>query len=352
MQISKKQLEIEEKLKWPSQMTRTNLATAYVDAGRFAEADELYKQLLASGEKEHGTNSPELIPVLMFMGQLYQSTGRLNDATLVFTRAEKLQDDSHAPADAITEDLKYDIGSLLKTQGKYLQAEKYVSKSLAEKEKIHGANDNSIASTCTLLASIEASLGKYTEAEKLYKRALDIDTKAQPANFANVYYDKFGLALLNVALGKVAEADELFRSAFEGVLKKNVSADEATFGDGERLLAIIDQKEGKTQEARKLIEHALFVHERYYGDKNPVVAEDLAVKSTICESTGNKIEAEQLIKRAISTAESSLGKNHPKVGKYLTQYAEQLRRAHNDSAAKQLEIRAEKIKKESLRPVD
>ena len=66
--------------------TRNNLAVAYHSAGRFGEAIELYKRVLADQERVLGPDHPKTLTTRNNLAGAYRSVGRFDDAIELFER--------------------------------------------------------------------------------------------------------------------------------------------------------------------------------------------------------------------------------------------------------------------------
>ena len=69
-----------------------NLAELYVQRGRFAEAEPLYKRSIESWEKARGPEEPSLASVLGNLGELYRLTGRYSEAEPLLKRALQIRE--------------------------------------------------------------------------------------------------------------------------------------------------------------------------------------------------------------------------------------------------------------------
>jgi tetratricopeptide (TPR) repeat protein len=62
--------------------------------GDYAHAEPLIKRLLRAHEQRYGVNSPQLIKVLCYYGQLLEKTGRLRESQIVSDRIRKIDSDN------------------------------------------------------------------------------------------------------------------------------------------------------------------------------------------------------------------------------------------------------------------
>jgi tetratricopeptide (TPR) repeat protein len=67
--------------------TLNNLAELYKEEGRYADAEPLYKRVLAINEKALGPDHPSVALALNDLAELYKEEGRYADAEPLYKRA-------------------------------------------------------------------------------------------------------------------------------------------------------------------------------------------------------------------------------------------------------------------------
>jgi tetratricopeptide (TPR) repeat protein len=67
--------------------TLNNLAELYKEEGRYADAEPLYKRVLAISEKALGPDHPDVAQSLNNLADLYHAQGRYADAEPLYKRA-------------------------------------------------------------------------------------------------------------------------------------------------------------------------------------------------------------------------------------------------------------------------
>ncbi len=147
--------------------TMNNLALSLKRAGKYIEAEPLYKRSLAIKEKALGADHPEVAVTLNNLAGLYEA------------------------------------------QGKYIEAEPLYKRSLAMKEKALGADHPSVAVTLNNFAELYRKQGKYNEAEPLYKLAIVIYEKAFGGDHPDLATLLNNYALLLAKLNRNEEAAKL-----------------------------------------------------------------------------------------------------------------------------------------------
>jgi tetratricopeptide (TPR) repeat protein len=112
-----------------------NQASELLHAGRYSEAEPLFKRSLAIRERVLGPNHPDVATALNNLAALYHAQGRDADAEPLYKRALSILD------------------------------------------KAPGTNESHVARSLNSLAEVYRAQGRYAEAEPLYKRALAIQKK-------------------------------------------------------------------------------------------------------------------------------------------------------------------------------
>jgi CHAT domain-containing protein len=177
------------------------------NAGRYAEAEPLYKRALVIDEKAYGKNHLHVVSDLNNLALLYFTIGRYAEAEPLFKRAleiyEKAYDKDH-PYVALSLN---NLAEVYRNTGRYAEAEALDKRALEIKEKTHGKDDLSVAGSLYCLAELYRTTGRYAEAEPLYKRALEI-CKKEYGN--DETHDLNSLALLYGSTGRHQEGHRLF----------------------------------------------------------------------------------------------------------------------------------------------
>jgi CHAT domain-containing protein/Tfp pilus assembly protein PilF len=218
------------------------LAQLYLNEGRYAEAEPLFKRALAIGKKLLEPNDPDLMTsitsqkvregVVVYvtdlnnLGALYYNQGRYAEAELLDKRAlaigEKL-----LGADATRLN---NLGTLYRAQGRYAEAEPLFKRALTINEKAHVPGNPLIAYTLTNLALLNRLQGRYAEAEQLYKRVLEIREKLLGPNHPDVARSLTGIAEVYREQGLYTTALPFIRRAAAITSTRAASAKENSKG--------------------------------------------------------------------------------------------------------------------------
>ena len=244
------------------------------NAGRYSDAEPLYKQSLAIREKVLGPNHSEVAASLNNLASLYESEGR------------------------------------------YLDAEPLLQRSLAIYEKELGPNHPEVAVSLNNLAVLYSTQGRYSDAEPLYKRALAIDEKGLGPDHPMVALYLSNLAALYNDQGRYADAEPLLQRSL-AISEKALGPDHPDVAGSLNNLATLYGKQGRYSDAEPLYKRALAINEKGLGPDHPAVALSLSNLAVLYNDQGRYADAEPLYKRSLAIREKALGPDHPDVAQSL-----------------------------------
>jgi Tetratricopeptide repeat len=176
---------------WPEQglfeASELNKRAIELDnAGRYSEAEPLYKQSLTIREKVLGPDNPDVAAALNNLAFLYQEQGRYAEAGPLYNRALVIKEKALGRDHPDVATSLNNLGVLYVVQGRYSDAQSYFKRALAIREKAFGSDHPDVALTQNNLAELYRAEGQYAEAESLYKRALAIREKVRGPDHPDV----------------------------------------------------------------------------------------------------------------------------------------------------------------------
>jgi hypothetical protein len=154
------------------QSAQNLLANAYFEAGRDAEAEALYLDLLATARRVHGAIHSNTLQVSGNLGRLLLQQGKHSAAEAVFRDTLPVQRIALGPEHEDTLDSASSLASALENQGKFSEAEPLLRDTLAIQQRVLGERHPSTLATATDLAILLGKTGQYAEAEELSRIAL------------------------------------------------------------------------------------------------------------------------------------------------------------------------------------
>jgi len=205
------------------------------------------------------------------------------------------------------------LGYLYESQGRYEEAEPLFLQALELGRSLLGENHPDVASSLNNLAALYKSQGRYEEAEPLFLQALELRRSLLGENHPDVAGTLNNLALLYMSQGRYEEAEPLYLQALElgrSLLGENHSGIATSFNN----LAGLYMSQGRYEQAEPLYLQALQLKRSLLGENHPDVASSLNNLASLYDSQGAYEEAEPLCSRALAILEQTLGANHPNTG--------------------------------------
>lgn len=155
--------------------TALNLASLFIQLGKYAETSESLDLLIAEYEKIYGPQSLRLIEPLVNKGKILLAEGDYTAADKIAMRANQIATSIYTEKSTKTASTQKLLGEIDYTIGDYDKAEDNVVKALASQEKQFGRNHIEVAKSLAQLALIKFYKGdNRKEVEKIMIEARDI----------------------------------------------------------------------------------------------------------------------------------------------------------------------------------
>lgn len=223
-------------------------------------------------------------------------------------------------------------GDLLGTMGRsytnlglYTEAEDMLQRSLQLRRQSYGDEDVSVATAKYQLADLYVAQGDYDQAESLAQEALEMHLETLGEDHAEVVHGRLLLAAVYQRLGDMAKADQLFVQAEAGARELR----------DEGLLTTVLSRRGHHERfmgndgvARGMLEEALTIARRLYGDIHPEVALILGQLAEL-EKKHDYDRAVRLFEEAITIQRRVFRDPHPDLALMLNNLAV-LKKDHGD----------------------
>ncbi|HMB05209.1 MAG TPA: tetratricopeptide repeat protein [Isosphaeraceae bacterium] len=161
--------------------TLHNLGTLYLDQGKFAEAEPLFKQVLNIREKSLGPEHPDVATSLEALGALYAKQGKHAEAETYLKRALAIYEKTLGPDHPHVARCCAKMGLVCCDQGRNDEADSCCNRAVTIYEKA-GSDPAGLAKALDDYASVLRKTNRAAEAEKVEARARAIREKqGQPA---------------------------------------------------------------------------------------------------------------------------------------------------------------------------
>jgi tetratricopeptide (TPR) repeat protein len=145
--------------------------------GRIAEAETIYKQALATIEKEL-PRDPILAGSLNNFGQFYRAQRRFSEAAELLNRALAIYVATYGDNHTLTATVINNLAGTYLSDRKFDAAEPLYKRGLAATERLLGPDHYSVAISLDWLAQTNFFQGRYAEAEAHLKRAIAVAEKS------------------------------------------------------------------------------------------------------------------------------------------------------------------------------
>jgi tetratricopeptide (TPR) repeat protein len=197
----------------PTARLFNELGVLFRAKARFAEAESLYRRVLAIDEVNYGRDHPNVATGLNNLGVLLQQIGRNDEAERFLRRALEISETALSPHYPSVATGLNNLAELLLEMGRYVEAEPLVLRALAIDESLDGPRHPRLAKGLNILAGLLKASHRAAEAESLYRSALAIDETGLGLKHPLVARDLHNLAQLLQATNRLAEAELLLRRA-------------------------------------------------------------------------------------------------------------------------------------------
>ncbi len=269
--------------------------TALAEAARTQRIQRFTENLFEGGDKEAGPADDLRVVTLLERG---------------VREARSLDADP-----AVQADLYETLGAIYQKLGKLDQADALLSGALAVRRRLLGPDAPDVARSLIALGLLRLDQARLQEAEQLVRQGLEIDRRKLAAKDS-------AIPRAMTALGRVLEErgayDEAIRTLNEAVSAQPAGAATADLAASLLELANTHFYAGHFEISDALNRRLLGIHRRLYGDRHPLVAEDLINLGAIQVEKANYREAERLDREALEIVEAWYGKDHPKTASSLT----------------------------------
>jgi CHAT domain-containing protein/Tfp pilus assembly protein PilF len=263
-----------------------------------------------------GADDPHVATALDNLAVLYSVQAKFRQAEAFLKRAlanrEKAFNSVHSD---VARSLN-NLAELYRAEGQYTKAEPILKRSLAIFEQALGLEHPNVATSLNNLAALYGEQGNYVDAAPLYKRSLAIREKALGPDHSDVARSLNDLALAYFAQGQYAEAEALYQRAL-AILEKSFGPDHRDVGVSLNNQAKLYEAQGRYADAERVYKRSLDVYERSLGRNHPLTAQSLVNLAFLYESRGRYFEAEPLLKDSLAIFEGSLNPDHPYVAQSM-----------------------------------
>ncbi len=143
-------------------------AVTYMSQGKYAEAEDLLKQVVAATEKSTGPENVGASTALLFLGNLYEFQGRLGEAETAYKKILSYW----GPDDPSIADFLIPLGRIYQRLGRFAEAETHMKRALAFYERDSGSQDRNTSALLVDLGGLYYGWKKTAAAESYFGRGI------------------------------------------------------------------------------------------------------------------------------------------------------------------------------------
>lgn len=213
-------------------------------------------------------------------------------------------------------ELYQNLGGIYQKLGKFDQADSLLHSALDQRKSLFGADSPEVAESLIALGLLRSDQAHLEDAEQLVRQGLEMDKRHLPP-------DHPAVARAMLAFGKVLAERGSYDQAIH-TLNQAVRIESAPGVAPTDLVASLSElaeaqySAGHYDICDSLYRRILEMHRKLYGDRHPLVAEDLMNLGSDQLDLGYYSEAERFVRQALDITESYYGKDHTKTATDLT----------------------------------
>jgi len=278
--------------------------------GKYAEAEEMYREALVLEEKVLGAEDPETLGSMDNLALVLNWQGKYAEAEEMHRQTLKLYTKVLGAEHPSTLGSMDNLAVVLNRQGKYEEAEELHRQTLRLYAKVLGAEHPSTLGSMDNLALVLSNQGRYAEAEEIHRQALKLYTKVLGAEHLSTLDSMYNLASVLNRQGKYAEAEEMNRQTSK-LYMKALGAEHPSTLDSMYNLAVVLNRQGKYAEAEEMNRQTLKLYTKVLGAEHPSTLGSMDNLAVVLNRQGKHAEAEEMNRQTLKLYTKVLGAEHP-----------------------------------------
>jgi CRP-like cAMP-binding protein/tetratricopeptide (TPR) repeat protein len=290
--------------------TRHDLAAALGMQGRFGEAEQLYRQLLADDYRLRGPDHRQTLAARYNLARVIGLQGRYAEAEDLSRQVLDTQRRVLGPDHPDCLASRQNLARLAGKAGRYAEAEAMYRRLLADRRRVLGDDHPDTLATRHRLARIVGQRGRYGEAEELCYQVLRDRLRSLGEDHPDNLSTRHRLARMLGLQGRYADAEPMFRQVL-AARRRVLGAEHPDTLSTEHRLGWLIGRQGRYSEAMDIVNQVLGGRRNVLGDDHP---DTLAARETLAWLTGLRgkpVEAGQLARDVLADRRRVLGEDHP-----------------------------------------
>lgn len=302
------------------QVTISNLAGAYVAAGKFPQAIQLWHQLHKIQVAQQGSDHTETLKTLNNLGMAYQLSGRLAEAIPLLEEVYNVQVRVLGRDHEDTLTTMNNLGMAYYSSDRLSEAIQFFEQVREGRVKKLGIDHPTSLTVTNNLAGAYWGVGRLKEATRLLEQVRDYRTKILGPDHPETLSTLNNLAVVYQVSGQLPEAILIFEQVRDTVTSK-LGADHPHTLNSLNNLALAYQAAGRLSEAIQVLEHIRDAMVTKLGPEHLDTLTSLENLALAYISAGRTSEAIALLQQVRQVIKTQLGINHPRYSNVLLSLA-------------------------------
>lgn len=286
---------------------------------RYEKAERAFLSATSFLEKRGLTNEVVYLRALSNLGLIYLTQGRTLDAEKVITRTLRMSEEAMGKNSAAYVANVNNMARLHQATGKYNEAEKEFNEGLSLCESAFGPG-KAQALLLNNKAMLFLAIGRYQEAAALMNQAIAASSLApkkkkflfQGEGFDNRKFQT-NLAFIHQISGDYASAEATFRAVVAGFGQVGKGKERSTpeYAGILNQIGILYVQMGKMDKVEELLKASMNIYKERYTENNIYTAKVMNDLGNFYRINARYSEAEAQLTKALTIREALLGTNHP-----------------------------------------
>ena len=290
--------------------TRNEVAWMLAKQGRYEEAEEHYRKVLAARERVLGDADPDTLATRSATAWMLAERGRFEEAEEQYRQVLKASERTLGETHPTTLAARSATAWMLAERGRFEEAEDLYRQVLAARERVLGDTHPDTLTTRNAVAWMLEERNRYDEAEYLYRQVLAARERVLGDTHPDTLTTRNAVARMLGEQSRYEEAEQLYRQVLE--VSERVRGDThpdtlvTRYGIGRML-----EEQGRYEESEQLYQQVLATREQVYGPEHP---HTLMTKSRLFELQARRSrysEAEHGLRAIAAIQARVIGGSHP-----------------------------------------
>lgn len=289
---------------------RQVLAYRYRDLGLYDGALPLQTSALEIRRRVLGEEHPDTLNSIYNMGVLLRHQGKFGEAEPYLREAMEIRrrvlgEDHLDTLDSINSLAVF----LVNVRGKLGEAERYHREALEKFRRVLGEDHPDTLNAIQNMGVLLRDQGKLGEAEQYLREAMEKSRRVSGEDHPMTLPSIFNVGSLLQAQGKLSEAEPYYREVLEKCRRVHGETHPDTFRSIYSLGFLL-REQGKLDEAEPYLREALNVSRRTLGEEHPDTLRSITIMGHLLREQGKLGEAEPYLREALAKNRRVLGEEH------------------------------------------